>query len=119
MDYYEEDESFKVFSNAFELEKKLSSLGNVKSLRVLGVINKVIREEKDKGLKGKNHTSYYYHLVCAAQLLLNSGVNDDGAIASALLMELVKDIEWITYEYIENEYGDKVVRNVRMCNQPN
>lgn len=108
MEHYRGEKS----SRVLHLEKQLSILGYVKALKafdtVLGSMG------TDNGFERHDGTHYYYHLVDVAQILLNFGINDDEIIAAALLHDFIEDVEWATYEYVEEVYGKRVADIVQL-----
>lgn len=92
------------------LEQTLSILGYTDSLRALDFVVKVMCAEK--GFKRHDGSHYYYHLSDATQDLLNHGVREQSIVTACLLHDAVEDIEWVTIEDIEREYGHDVAEMV-------
>lgn len=92
------------------LEQTLSILGYNDSLRALDFVVKEMCAEK--GFKRHDGSHYYYHLSDATQDLLNHGVREQNIITACLLHDAVEDIEWVTIEDIEAEYGIEVATMV-------
>ena len=88
------------------LEKCLSILGFTDSLKAMDFVVQEMCAENGFQRHGGSH--YYYHLVDATQDLLNHGVREQNIITACLLHDVVEDIEWVTIEDIEENYGHEV-----------
>lgn len=99
-------------SRVIHLEHQLSVLDYKKSLKAFDTV--LASMGSDNGFTRHDGTHYYYHLVDVAQILLNFGINDDEIIAAALLHDFIEDVEWATYEYVEEVYGKRVADIVQL-----
>lgn len=102
MSQYRGDKS----SRVLHLETQLTQLDYEKSLKAFDTVLNTMNREA--GFSRHDGSHYYYHLVDVAQILLNFSVRDDEIIAAALLHDFIEDIEWATYEYVEEVYGKRV-----------
>lgn len=97
-------------SRVLNLEKELSILGYKDSLRAFDL---VLREMgRDNGFERHDGSHYYYHLVDVTQILLNFGVRDEDIITAALLHDFIEDVEWATFDYVDEMYGKRVANLV-------
>lgn len=99
-------------SRVLQLEGQLSVLGYKKSLKAFDTVLGSMGSEN--GFQRHDGTHYYYHLVDVAQILLNFEIKDDEIIAAALLHDFIEDVEWATYEYVEEVYGKRVADIVQL-----
>lgn len=94
------------------LEQQLSTLNYTQGLKafdlVLGTMN------VENGFERHNGEHFYYHLVDVTQDLLNLGILDEDIITSALLHDFIEDIDWGTYEYVEQVFGHRVANIVQI-----
>lgn len=75
-------------------------------------LNLMIEEMcSEKGFSRSNSSHYYHHVVDVTQKLLNFGVRDEGTIIVSILHDAIEDT-WITFEYIEREYGREIAEDV-------
>lgn len=75
------------------------------------------REMKEgKGYKRSSGAHYYHHLVDVTQLLLNFGIRDEATIVVGELHDSIEDT-WMTYEYIEREFGTQIAKDVQILNK--
>lgn len=67
----------------------------------------------EKGFKRESgeHVHYYHHLVDVTQKALNFGIRDEKTIVVCILHDAIEDT-WITYEYIEREFGKEIADDV-------
>lgn len=99
-------------SRVLHLELQLSQLNYVKSLKAFDTVLNTMNKENNFARHDGTH--YYYHLVDVAQILLNFNIRDDEIIAAALLHDFIEDVEWATYEYVEEVYGTRVANIVQL-----
>lgn len=99
-------------SRTIYLEAQLSTLGFEKSLKAFDLV--VEHMVAEKGYKRHDGAHYYHHCVDVAQLILNFGIKDDEITSAALLHDFVEDIPWATHEYIEEVFGPRVAKMVRL-----
>lgn len=72
-----------------------------------------------KGFKRSDGTHYYHHLIDVTQKVLNFGIRDEATVVVALLHDAIEDT-WITFEYIEREYGREIAEDVQtLTKDPN
>jgi guanosine-3',5'-bis(diphosphate) 3'-pyrophosphohydrolase len=89
-----------------QLQKDLVRLGMYDALRALNWMIQTMNATN--GYKRKDGSHYYYHLADATQDLLNHGIRDQVTITACILHDSVEDIEGVTIEDIEREYGVEV-----------
>lgn len=92
------------------LKMVLNTLGFNQAQKALTLMIEEMCSEK--GFKRHDGTHYYLHLVDVTQKLINFGVRDENTIVTAILHDAIEDVNWITYEYIEREYGKTVADDV-------
>lgn len=89
-----------------QLQKDLMKLEMFESLQALNWMLRVMNA--NNGYSRKDGSNYYYHLVDATQDLINHGERDEVTITGTILHDAVEDIEGVTLEDIEKEYGREV-----------
>lgn len=98
-------------SRVTHLEHQLSILGFTNALKAFDLV--LAEMNAEKGFKRHDGHHYYYHLVDVAQILLNFGIKEEEIITAALLHDFIEDIEWGTYEYVQETFGVRVADIVR------
>lgn len=93
-------------SRVTHLEHQLAILGFADSLRAFDLVLSEMNAEN--GFKRHDGFHYYYHLVDVAQILLNFGIADEEIITAALLHDFIEDVEWATYEYVQDQFSTRV-----------
>ena len=68
----------------------------------------------ENGFKRHDGHHYYYHLVDVAQILLNFGITDEDIITAALLHDFIEDVDWATYEYVQDQFSTRVADIVQL-----
>lgn len=99
-------------SRVRNLEKTLADLGYSDAIRAMDWMMEEMCVEK--GFMRHNGTHYYYHLIDAAQDVLNFGIREEAIIVGTLLHDAIEDIPGITARYIENQYGSRVATSVHL-----
>jgi (p)ppGpp synthase/HD superfamily hydrolase len=90
-------------ARVIQLQKDLVRFGMMDALRALNWMIQIMNATN--GYKRKDGSNYYYHLVDATQDLLNHGIRDEITITACILHDSVEDIDFVTIEDIEAEYG--------------
>ncbi|MGX1195793.1 HD domain-containing protein [Metabacillus sp. SLBN-84] len=93
-------------SRVVHLEHQLATLGFDGALKAFDLILSEMNAEN--GFKRHDGFHYYYHLVDVAQILLNFGIKDEDIITAALLHDFIEDVEWATYEYVHDQFNNRV-----------
>ncbi|MCC2248917.1 HD domain-containing protein [Virgibacillus sp. AGTR] len=93
-------------SRVIHLEHQLAILGFSDSLRAFDLV--LTEMNAENGFKRHDGFHYYYHLVDVAQILLNFGISDEDIITAALLHDFIEDVEWATYEYVQDQFNIRV-----------
>ena len=99
-------------SRVKHLEFCLATLGFNKALKAMDFVIKEMCAEK--GFKRHDGSHYYYHLIDATQDLFNHGIKDEDVLTACLLHDTVEDIEEVTIEMIESEFGFEVATMVEL-----
>ena len=100
------------------LKRTLNTLNMNVALKALNLMIEEMCAEKGY-TRGDGTTHYYHHLVDVTQKLLNFGTRDEATIVVAILHDAIEDT-WITFEYIEREYGREIAEDVRtLSKDPN
>lgn len=99
-------------SRVLHLENQLAQLSYHKSLKAFDIVLNTMN--KENGFSRHDGAHYYYHLVDVAQILLNFGIRDDEIITAALLHDFVEDVEWATYEYVEEVFSERIADIVQL-----
>lgn len=92
------------------LEQKLTVLDFTNSLKALDVVVKEMSAEK--GFSRHNGEDYYEHLIEVTNLLLNHGYREEHLLTSALLHDIVEDVEGYTLKMVREDFGDIVADTV-------
>lgn len=93
-------------SRVTHLEHQLAILGFDDALRAFDLV--LYEMNAEKGFKRHDGFHYYYHLIDVAQILLNFGIKDEDIITAALLHDFIEDVEWATYEYVQDQFNTRV-----------
>lgn len=92
-------------------------LSNIQMPMALKALNLMIEEmSAEKGYKRSTGAHYYHHLVDVTQLLLNFGIRDEATIVVGELHDSIEDT-WMTYEYIEREFGTQIAKDVQVLSK--
>lgn len=92
------------------LEQKLSVLGYTNSLKALDLV--VYEMSAEKGFSRHNGEDYFEHLIEVTNLLLNHGYREENLLTSALLHDIVEDVEGYTIKMVEKGFGKEVSETV-------
>lgn len=104
-------------SRVTHLENQLTILAFTESLKAFDLI--LTEMGADNGFKRHDGHHYYYHLIDVTQILLNFGIKDEDIITSALLHDFIEDVDWATYEYVQDMFGTRVADIVqRLTKKP-
>lgn len=112
MQWEREGEEIMKESRVKHLEFCLSTLGFNKALKAMDFVIKEMCAEKN--FKRHDGSHYYYHLIDATQDLFNHGIKDEDILTACLLHDAVEDIDWVSIEDIESEYGSNVATMVNL-----
>lgn len=107
----------KLSSRTKFLKRMLSNLQMNEAQRALSLVIEEMSAEK--GFKRSSGAHYYHHLVDVAQKALNFGIRDEKIITVCILHDAIEDT-WMTFEYIEREFGTEVAKGVQtLSKNPN
>lgn len=93
-------------SRVTHLEHQLAILGFDDALNAFDLVLSEMNAEN--GFKRHDGFHYFYHLVDVAQILLNFGIRDEDITTAALLHDFIEDVDWATYEYIQDQFNTRV-----------
>lgn len=88
------------------LQRDLVRLDMPNALRALNWM--ISTMNANNGFARKDGRHYYYHLVDSTQDLINHSILDEATLTACILHDSVEDIDYVTIQDIESEYGVEV-----------
>ncbi len=111
------EEAQKVIDSLNEKQIKIAGkykhfLNNIKNSKMehsVKAADVLIKEmNSQKGFSRHNGDDYFVHPIEVAMEALHLGLYDDEIIASCLLHDVMEDIDFITFEYIKEEFSHEI-----------